>query len=394
MTERKVKTTERIYEKDSSVKKFEGTVLSCEKSGENYRVILDKTAFFPTGGGQSCDSGTLGGIPVSDVFVESGEIIHVLSAPLEEGKTAVGELNYAEREEKMRSHTAEHILSALLHKKYGLINVGFHLGSVDTTCDFNGYLSESELEEAENEVNRTIRENHTVYAEFPSENELKSLEYRSKLDLSEDVRIVVIGENGIIDRCACCAPHVTFTGNIGLFKITDSYRYKGGTRVHILTGEKALKQSRSDANGIKAVSVLLSAKPNDTDVTSAVLRLSEENKALKAALDSANDRISSLICASVPIGEQAVVFDERADTSVLRKLALSAQSRAKTVAVFGGSDGDYRLVICGERHNELFSKLKDRLNTRGGGKEIICGSIFADREEIEKLLSPTAKTLL
>lgn len=387
MTERKIKNTEKIFEKDSSVSFFEATVLSCEEANGTYKVVLSRTAFFPTGGGQSCDSGTLNGAAVSDVKVENGEIIHVVSSPLAVGERVRGVLDYAEREEKMRSHTAEHILSSVLNKKYGLHNVGFHLGSVDTTCDFDGVLTLSQINDAEDEVNRIIRENHRVYPVFPSENELKTLEYRSKLELTEDVRIVMIGENGSVDKCACCAPHVSETGNIGYFKIVDFYKYKGGTRVHILTGIKALERARADFEGIKALSVLLSAKPNGEDVISAVNRLTDELKDLKAELNAANERINSLICEGLSVNEPALIFDARSEAQTLRSLCLSAAEKAKTAAVFGGENGKFTFVIAGSGASEIFTEMKKSLNVRGGGKDVICGTVFEDRSKIETIFN-------
>lgn len=387
MTERKVKNTDRIYEKDSAVSVFEAEVLSCNGADGKYNVVLDRTAFFPTGGGQTCDTGTLCGIEVSDVRVENGEILHVLSSPISIGKTVIGQVDFAEREEKMQSHTAEHILSSVLDKRYSLKNVGFHLGTVDTTCDFDGVLTPEQLKEAEDEVNRIIRENHPVYPVFPSENELKTLEYRSKLELAEDVRIVMIGENGSVDKCACCAPHVTETGKIGLFKIVDSYKYKGGTRVHILTGQRALDRARADFEGIRELSALLSAKPNGNDVVSAVKSLLENTKVLKSELNASNIRINSLVCASLDSSDHAVIFDTRTDPQVLRSLCLSALERVNTALVFGGTEGKLSFVIAGNEASELFAKMKASLNVRGGGKEVICGTVFADTDEIKSLFN-------
>ncbi len=382
MTERKVKNTERIYEKDSSVSSFEATVLSCDEADGKYNIVLDRTAFFPTGGGQTCDSGTLNGLSVSDVRIENGEIVHVVPSALALGEKVVGILDYSEREEKMRSHTAEHILSSVLSKKHGLSNVGFHLGTLDTTCDFDGVLTTEQLNEAEDEVNRIIRENHPVFPVFPSENELKTLDYRSKLELTEDVRIVMIGEIGSVDKCACCAPHVTETGKIGLFKIVDCYKYKGGTRVHILTGEKALERARADFEGIKALSVLLSAKPNGNDVMSAVTRLTDDLKSLKSETNALNERINALICQSLGETSPAVIFDERKDAQVLRSLCLSALEKVDTAAVFGGEDGQFTFVIAGKDASEIFTRMKASMSIRGGGKEVICGTVFENKDRI------------
>ncbi|MBR4293123.1 MAG: alanyl-tRNA editing protein [Clostridia bacterium] len=386
MTERKVKNTERIYEKDSSVSAFEATVLSCDGGEGEYKIELDRTAFFPTGGGQSCDNGMLNGVRVSDVRVENGEIIHTVSSPIEVGAKARGVIDYPERLRKMCAHTAEHILSSVLNKKYGCANVGFHLGTVDTTCDFDIVLSAEQLNDAEDEANRIIRENYVVYPYFPSESELKTLEYRSKLELTEDVRIVMIGENGSVDKCACCAPHVSETGKIGFFKIVDSYKYKGGTRVHILTAEDAVCRARADFEGIKAISVLLSAKPNGSDVISAVSALGEENKLLKNEISFLNEKINALICASHEGGRLAVIFDERKDQRVLRSLCLLMLTKAEAAAVFGGEEGAYSFVIAGKNAQEIFAEMKASLNIRGGGKDVICGTVFEGKGKIETVL--------
>ena len=385
MTERKIKNTDRIYEKDSSVSFFEATVLSCDGGEGEYKTVLDRTAFFPTGGGQSCDLGTLNGIEVTDVHIENGEIIHVTQSPLAVGEKVRGILNFSEREEKMRSHTAEHILSSILNTKYGLSNVGFHLGTVDTTCDFDGVLTLKQLNEAEDEVNRIIRENHPVYPVFPTENELKTLEYRSKLELTEDVRIVMIGENGSVDKCACCAPHVKKTGNIGYFKIVDFYKYKGGTRVHILTGIKALERARDDFEGIKTLSALLSSPRNAQSVSEAAERICEENEALEREISALNERINGYIVKELPDTDLAVVFDERKNSQTLRSLCLSAAEKVKTAAVFGGENGRFTFVIAGEAAQNIFAKMKNSLNVRGGGKEVICGTAFATESEIKAL---------
>lgn len=387
MTERKASITDRIYERDSSVKEFNCTVLSCKRAKEGFEIILDRTAFFPTGGGQKCDTGSLNGIPVSDVFCRDGDILHITSAPIDEGTEAVGVLDYNERREKMVAHTAEHILSSVLNKKYGLSNVGFHLGHIDITCDFDKYLTEEELAFAEDEVNLIIREDHPVYAIFPSKDELPDISYRSKLDLEDDVRIVCIGEDGSVDKCACCAPHVISTGRIGLFRIVDFYRYKGGMRVHMLTGQRALCHARDDAMGMKKLSALLSAKPDSESVISATERLLEENKLLSISLSLANDMINSALCLTVNEGSDAIIFDTRTDTDVLRRLCIAAKGKCgNTACVFGGGDGEYRFVLSGERASEVFEALKTHFSARGGGKDIICGSVSASENELRAVI--------
>lgn len=387
MTERKASITDRIYERDPLVKEFNCTVLSCKKAVEGFEIILDRTAFFPTGGGQSCDTGSLNGIPVSDVLCRDGNVLHITSAPIDEGTKALGVLDYNERLEKMEAHTAEHILSSVLNKEYGLNNVGFHIGHIDITCDFDKYLTWEELAKAEDEVNRIIREDHPVYAIFPSKEELSEISYRSKLDLEDDIRIVCIGEGGSVDKCACCAPHVISTGRIGLFRIVDFYRYKGGMRVHILTGQRALSRARGEAMGIKKLSALLSAKPDPESVFSAVERLDGDNKALVSALSLANDMINSALCLTVKEGSDAVIFDTRTDTDALRRLCIAARDKCgKTACVFGGENSEYRFVLSGERVASVFEALKTHFSARGGGRDVICGSVSASENELRAVI--------
>ncbi len=375
MTEKKIKNTEKIYEKDSSVYVFEAKVISCEEFGKNFKVILDRTAFFPTGGGQSCDRGTLDDARVSDVFIEDGEIIHITSSSFAIGQSVEGRLDYAERLCKMRSHTAEHILSSFLHRTKGYTNVGFHLGSSDTTCDFDGYLSEKELSDAEDYVNSVIMENIPVYPSFPNENELNSLSYRSKLELEGEVRIVNIGKNGDIDKCACCAPHVLTTGQIGIFRIIDAYHYKGGTRIHILTGFSALARSREESGCIRELSAMLSAKPYASDVVEAVNRLSGELSGTKSELNNTRSALSEAYGERAEAGEPFVLFLSEPDGDLVKRIAISAKNHGASAAFVFSGEMDCRFALIGDGAIEVFKTIKTEFSARGGGRDVICGSM-------------------
>lgn len=375
MTEKKTSQTEKIFEKDSSVSIFEAKVIFCEEKNGKFRIILDRTAFFPTGGGQSCDSGMLDDARISDVFIEDGEIIHISSKEFNIGQIVTGTLDYADRLNKMRSHTAEHILSAYLFKTKGFTNVGFHLGSADTTCDFDGTLTDDELDDAEDYVNSIIMENLPVYPSFPTENELPSLSYRSKLELEGEIRIVNIGQDGNIDKCACCAPHVMKTGQIGIFRIIDSYHYKGGTRIHILTGLSALRRSREESRGIRSLSAKLSAKPYASDVTEAVKRLFSELSETKNELNNARTALSEAYGERAEDGKPFILCLNEPDGDLVKRIAISAKNHGASVSlVFSGKD-DCRFALVGEGANEVFNTLKEKFSARGGGKEVICGSM-------------------
>ncbi|MBQ4065312.1 MAG: alanyl-tRNA editing protein [Clostridia bacterium] len=387
MTERSKTATVRLYEADSHLFSFTATVLSCEKRERGYAVILDQTAFFPTGGGQPFDGGTLDGQEILDVTIEGDTLLHTVKEPIPVGASVEGILDAKERLRRMASHTGEHLLSAVLFRSHSLHNVGFHLGKDDVTCDFDGVLDETTLAAAEEEVNRLIRENHPVTTSYPAPEVLKTLDYRSKLDLTENVRIVSVGKGGEIDRCACCAPHVKATGEIGILRIVFRENWKGGMRLHILCGEDALTRIRKEAACVSSLSALLSAKPEGEAVRQAVLRLTEENRSLKTSLDTLNDALSAVIVSSLSSADRPVcLFDTRDDAVALRKLATLAHNKTGgTVAVFGGSDAEgYKVVLCGkEGMRALLARLTEHLPIRGGGSDsLVCGSVKATEGEI------------
>ena len=254
--------TEKLFYKDSHLSEFEAEVVSC-CPGENglFEVELDRTAFFPEGGGQYADTGLLGEAKVLDVQEESGRIIHFTDAPLETGSRVKGSLDWEERFMKMQQHTGEHIVSGLVHSRFGYRNVGFHLGSEDCTMDFNGEITLEELADIELEANCAVWKNLKVETVYPPRGELERMEYRSKIEIEGPVRIIVIPG---YDRCACCAPHVGRTGEIGMIKLTNIQRYKGGVRVTMLCGVRALADYAVKQQQAKTVGAMLCAKENET----------------------------------------------------------------------------------------------------------------------------------
>ncbi len=382
--------TVRLYD-DPHLWEFQATVLSCARIDEGFAVVLDRTAFFPTGGGQACDGGTLGGLSVTDVVDCGDTVIHTVAEPLVVGSSVRGRIDRDLRLRRMANHTGEHLLSSVLFRRYGLTNVGFHMGSADVTCDFDGVVEGEDLRRAEEEVNLLIRENHPVSVSYPDGEALASLPYRSKRELTGQVRIVSIGAEGEVDRCACCAPHVLMTGEVGVLRILFRERYKGGVRLHILCGADALARWQRDGACLDALSTLLSAKPEGEAVQEAVCRLWEENKALTAEIARLNEGINRQICRGLTAEEGPLcLFDGREDAVALRKLALEVHGvTGSLVAVFGGREGDYRVVIAdGGGLRESYRRFAEAVPCRGGGSDtLICGSTSARRSELEAALS-------
>ena len=230
--------TEKLFYQDSHRSTFTAIVQEVRPSGNGYEIILDRTAFFPEGGGQSSDTGSLGGVSVSDVQEIDGKIIHYTDGPLVEGTEVEGCIDWTERFSKMQQHTGEHIVSGLIHKIYGYHNVGFHLGTDSVTLDFNGVVPKEKLHEIEQLANEAVAKNLPVQVLYPMDEELSKISYRSKIEIEGQVRIVVIDG---YDVCACCAPHVKQTGEIGLIKLVGMQNYKGGVRISMLCGFRALE---------------------------------------------------------------------------------------------------------------------------------------------------------
>ena len=375
--------TEKLYERDSHLREFTARVLDCRRQGDGWTVLLDRTAFFPEGGGQEGDRGELGGVRVLDTQIRDGEILHFTDGPLEPDVTVTGRLDWDLRFRRMQDHSGEHIVSGLVYQKYGYHNVGFHLGDGEVTLDFSGELTGLQLEEIEMLANRAVTDDLPVRTWYPSPAALKRIDYRSKLDLTENVRLVRIPG---IDTCACCAPHVKRTGEIGLIKILDFMRHRGGVRVHILCGMDALADYGARYRATKEISGLLSAKQLETP--GAVRRLLEELETAKRRLGE--ERLRSALekaAALEPTEGNLCLFFPELDMRALRELVNGGAEKCTGVcAGFTGGDGDWKFII-GSRHVDLKQASKTILagiRGRGGGSpEMIQGSCAASLAEIE-----------
>ncbi len=396
--------TIKLYDKDSYLSEFQAKVLSCKEittltSDKTYEVILDSTAFFPEGGGQACDIGLLNDIEVIDVQEKEEIIYHTTTSPLKEGTTVKGLINSNRRFDFMQQHTGEHILSGLVHKHYGYDNVGFHLGTDIVTIDFNGALKEEDLRNMEEAANRAVFSNIPVTAYYPGEKALEAMEYRSKKELHTAVRIVTIEG---IDTCACCAPHVKSTGEVGLIKIVSNQNYKGGTRLEILCGSRSLRDYNKKEKNIQDISVLLSAKIYET--ADAVKRLKEEKLSLEGKVTALSLKLLTCKAESVPFGtETYLVFDSEIEDSQLRNYAnLLKERREGIIGIFVPTakvinqpiesplNQEYRYILSSKNTDIriLGGELNKVFSGRGGGsKEMVQGSLTGIKEDIEKFIN-------
>ena len=380
-------TTERLYYIDSHLFDFEATVLDCRETETGWAVLLDKTAFFPEGGGQPSDTGFIDSIPVTDVQEQGGEILHFCGQALPVGDHLPCRVEREQRLVRMQNHSGEHIVSGLAHRLYGCENVGFHMGEDCMTIDFDRELSWQQLMEVETLANQAVRDNLPVLCSFPEGEALKHLEYRSKLDLTENVRIVEIPG---IDRCACCAPHVARTGEIGLIKILDAERHRGGVRLSLCCGMLALQDYRIKQENIAAISQALSAKRHET--AGAVARLLAEQQKAKERIAALSMELARLKAESCPAtGGNLCVFDNVLDEVALRELVnLLMEKCGGIAAAFSGSDETGYRYIMGSHRVDLRRCAKEincLIDGRGGGKpQMIQGSAAADAGRIRQAM--------
>lgn len=379
--------TEKLYDKDAYLMTFEAEVLSCFSDKENkYAVVLDKTAFFPEGGGQKSDTGTLDSSNVFDVREKDGQIIHYTDFPLKTGTKVTGKIYKEERFRKMQNHSGEHIVSGLIHSIFGFDNVGFRL-SDDVTVDINGELSSEDIERIEILANRAVYENVNINVCYPDSEALKDLSYRSKLDLTDNVRIVTIEG---YDCCACCAPHVAHTGEIGIIKIISHERYKGGTRLHMVCGSDALIDYRIRYDSTRQIAVMLSVSHEDT--FSAVMGLKNEIESLKSEKSELKLRLlkakSELIR---PFEKNICIFEDLDDAGFIRMLINDNISKCKGIfAVFWSKGNSYNYIIASNSIDlRIRSKeINSSLNGRGGGTSgMIQGCVSASEKYIFDYIS-------
>ncbi|MBQ9141972.1 MAG: alanyl-tRNA editing protein [Lachnospiraceae bacterium] len=378
----------KIFYEDTHILNFEATVWECnaDKKGKGYWSVLDRTAFFPEEGGQPADTGTLNDLPVLDVQIKKDVIYHLTKQPLLVGTVVNGHVDWDRRFDFMQQHSGEHIISGLIHKHYGFNNVGFHLGFSEVTLDFDGVITLEQLREIEKEANRIVWKNLPVYATFPDKESLASLSYRSKIEIEGAVRIVEIPG---VDVCACCAPHVEATGEIGIIKVTGLQSHRGGVRINILCGERALNDYTVKQDAGSAISVLLSAKPER--IVDAVKKVQEDALQLKVSSNQLANQLLDLQIASLPapdICANPVLFVELSNTVAIRNTVNELTEKySGYCGIFTGNDTDGYSFIIGSASQDcrtIANALREQFAAKGGGTApMIQGSVKAAQTQLE-----------
>ena len=372
-----------LFYKDPYIKEFEAAVVSCEKSKKGWEVVLTQTAFYPEGGGQSADKGCLvfGGekAEVLDVRRKEDKICHLTNREIPVGSSVKGVIDWEQRFDNMQNHSGEHIFSGLVHITFGYDNVGFHMGAEFMQLDFNGPMSFDQMQEIEAAANRIIWSNVEIGELFPEKEELDEIDYRSKKELTGEVRLIDIPE---ADLCACCGTHVKRTGEIGLIKCLSLINNKGGVRIEAVAGRKALEMMGKIQAQNTEVSHLLSAKPLET--AKAVERLMSENTSAKEAFVRGINMYLELKEKSlVPEEDMILDFEENLSPVQIRQFCdrLVKRGDTKICGVFSRKeDGEEGWNYClGSESIDLRAASKDlnrELNGRGGGSPVMIQGMY------------------
>ncbi len=373
--------TEKLYDNDSFLKEFTATVLECEQYHDKWSVLLDKTAFFPEAGGQKADKGTLGNVKVLDVEIKEETIYHITDKPLTVGETVTGVIDFSRRFDFMQQHSAEHIVSGIAHSLYDCENVGFHLSEDIVTLDFDKYLSEEQLLKIEEIANSKVYENVEFNCSYPNEDTLKSLNYRSKKELEGAVRIVEIEKT---DMCACCAPHVKNAGQIGLIKLLDTEKLRGGIRIELKAGSRALADYNNKYKNVRKISSLLATAQNETAL--GVERLLNTLNEQKSEITALKYEVINLKTKNFkPEKDITCIFEKNLSVKDLQIFADTLHKLYGGIrAVLSNTENGFAFAICGDNSDEFFDKFKAAFTVKGGGRNgMVQGTVIAEKDEIE-----------
>ena len=373
--------TVKLYYESAYTQDFTAVVQSCEAVKNGFAVTLDRTAFYPEGGGQPADHGTLGEARVLDVHEKDGVVTHLCDRALSVGAEVGGHIDWARRFDHMQQHSGEHIISGLLCSTFHCDNVGFHMGADVVTIDYNAPITWEQALEVERRANAYIWADHPIRIWYPSAEELAALPYRSKKELTGAVRIT---EFPGADRCACCGTHVSSSGQVGLLKLLSCQKFRDGVRLELLCGQRALDCLASGWEQARQIGQALSVKPQSA--FAAVSRLQEELLALKEKAARLEETDFAHTAAQYRGAGSVLHIAEPLDGDGARRLCDAiAKAAGGRCAVFAGQDGDYRYAVI-ESGGDLRQFIKDMntaLHGRGGGRDGFAqGSAACTAEEL------------
>ena len=374
--------TRKLYYEDCHLQTFSAQVISCTEIKGGFAVVLDATAFYPEGGGQACDLGTLDDIKVLNVQEQGNSVMHLCEKPLPAGKTVEGRIDYARRFDLMQQHTGEHIVSGIIHRRFGYHNVGFHVGADVIQIDFDGIIPSEALPEIEWEANQAVWANLPVNCRYPAPEEHPHITYRTKRQLDWPVRIVKIGD---VDSCACCGVHTAYTGEVGIIKIFSCVKFHQGVRLEMACGSRALQYLTKVFDQNRQVSRIFSAKPLET--AAAAQQFTQQLAAEKFRCTGLERQFFDTIAAVYKNKNNVLHFHENISPAGARELAqrIADQCSGIAVVVIPGESVSH---ICISRPGCDLSSVTEAITTqlcaKGGGRNgFFQGTLSASREKIE-----------
>lgn len=382
--------TEQLYLLDSYLFSCKTEIIDIINENGCFSLVFDKTPFFSGGGGQSSDNGFVESIVITEAFEKNGVIYHRIAekyCPFSAGDLVLVSVDSDSRIEKMRAHTGEHIVSGIAHNLFGVENVGFHMDdNMIMTVDFDKYLDKSQLHLLEVEANKCVMKNLRVSADIYSVDDAAALNYRSKLDFDKDVRIVEIEKT---DRCACCAPHLKNTGEVGFIKILSSASHRGGVRITLICGETAYSELEKRYNQIMKISAMLCSEYDKADI--AVADLIEANKNLRYEKDMLNNKLLDYISSTIESDEIIIRFFDGLSMDELRYINNNLKSKCKLSLLFSGNDSSgfsYSFMAESLSLDRLVRDFNNSLGGRGGGRGgLVQGKVSSFKEQIYKYLN-------
>lgn len=373
---------ETLYYKNNYLEEFETIVEDCFEENGKIKIVLKETAFYPEGGGQPADIGFIDNFKVLDVKEKNGIIYHTIDNKIEVGKRVNCKINFKERLNNMQSHTAEHIVSGLICKKFNSTNVGFHIGKDFVTMDFNATISEENLREIEKEANHAVYKNIPVIVNTYSKEDARILNYRSKKELDEDIRIVEIPG---YDSCACCGIHVNSTGEIGLIKLLKLEKYKSGVRIYMLTGDKAINDYTDKYNQVNKISTLLSLKLDE--VYDGVVHQLEEIEQLKKEKANLKNIIIENEISSFEKQKNIILEKDNMEMNDMKSYCTKLKSKASNIS---GIVSNGKFIFMSDRVNlkDVFQTLKENIDIKGGGSNLLIqGQVNGSFDKIKEIIN-------
>lgn len=381
--------TQKLYYNDPHLTEFSAQVQSCREADGGWAVVTDRTAFFPGGGGQVCDVGTLGGVHVTQAWEENGQIVHLCDAPLLPAQTVCGQIDRDRRFDLMQQHTGEHIVSGIVFRRYGFHNTGFHAGTDGMEVDFDGEIPQEEIAAIERQANEYVWANLPVQCDFPTEEVLAQTAYRSKKRLTPPIRLVTIPG---VDCCACCGIHAAYTGEVGLIHIASCTRLRGGVRLVMRCGGRAMRYLRQIFEQNRQVSRAFSAQLLQTG--EAAQKMNEALAAQKQCVAGLHMQLNDLLARQYEGQAEVLHFASGLSAAQVRELACAIASRSGgRVAVFSGAGEAYLYCLtctAGDLRAQN-AAMNDALHGRGGGKPTcLQGNVSATERQIREFFRESA----